>query len=1200
MELKQAQAIVNQAVYAQMGRYLSDVEQLIFAGAWQSQTYEQIAEAHGYSVKYLKDDSGRKFWKLLSQVLGETVSKNNFRSAIERLNQQQDNQILKDNQSFQDNQPIPASIPPRFSSTQIDWGEVIDVSQFYGRSAELTTLMQWITNDRCRVIALLGMGGIGKTALSVKLANQLLIISNIQDRNEFDFVIWRSLRNAPPLDNLLADLVPFLSSQQETQNNLDRFIHCLRSRRCLIILDNMETILQGSENAGQFRTGYEGYGELLRMVSESNHQSCVILTSREKPAEVAAFEGVDFKVRSLQLSGSQQAAQAILQAKGLIGSIEQKQELCDRYSNSPLAIKIVSTSIQDLFEGDIDEFLKQDTAIFNGIRRLLNQQFDRLSPLEKTIMYWLAINREWTTIAELYEDIIPAVSKSELLESLESLNWRSLIEKQSGSYTQQPVVMEYVTERLIEQLTIELTAVEFHLLVSYALIKTTVKEYVRESQIRLILQPIAQELLKTFRSIASLEQQILRILIELRRSETKQSGYGVGNLLNLCTYLQIDLTNYNFSALTIRHANLQRVNLHHVNFTDAELAQSTFAQASSAIYAITFNPDSTQLAVGGFDGQVRVWQISDGQPLKVLEHGYWVLAVAWSPDGKLLASGSQTIKIWDACTGMLLNTLQGHNGLVRSLTWSPDSKTLASSGDDQTVRLWDSQTGKDLKILHGHTQPVWSVDWSPDGKTLASGSSDQTVRLWDVSTGQLLKVLRVHTDWIRSVAWSPDGTILASSGNDQLIQLWNVESGQIVQTLQGQAKWVLSIAWSPDSKTLASGGNDHKIRLWDIETGQTLKTLQGHTNWVLSVAWSADGKLISSGSLDHSARFWDASTGQILKTLQGYTNIIWSVAWSPDGAILASGSNDGTVKLWDISTGKVLKMLQGHVNWAVSVVWSPDGRLIASGGFDQIIKLWDVETGTVVRTLQGFAEPAWSLAWSPDSRVLVSSSNDGTVKFWDISTGQMVKTLQGHTNWVRSMAWSPNGEMLASAGEDQTVRIWNSDGQVLQVWQEGNSCVRSIAWSPDGKFLASGGDDQQIRILDIETGQVLSAWPAHTNWIWSVVWSPDGTQLISSSADQTIKVWNSCSGQLLRTLQGHTGFVLSVAYRPTADAVPSEPMIASGSWDETIKLWNPQTGECLKMLRVARPYEGMNITGVTGITEAQKATLKALGAIERS
>jgi hypothetical protein len=289
----------------------------------------------------------------------------------------------------------------------------------------------------------------GKTALAAKVAAQV--------QHEFEYVIWRSLRNAPPLETLLGDLVAFVSDFQETSAEIGRLIHYLRSRRCLLILDNMETILEAG-HAGQFRNGYEGYGDLLRVLGEVAHSSCLILTSREKPSEIAASEGVELSVHSLRLSGSNEAARALLCAKGLTGDETQKQQLCDRYSNNPLAVKIVATSIQDLFDGEIGAFLQQDTFVFDGIRRLLDQQFERLSPLEKSIMYWLAINREGTEIAELESDMEPTVSRGKLLEALEALWGRALIEKatptllekQSSLYTQQPVVMEYVSELLIE------------------------------------------------------------------------------------------------------------------------------------------------------------------------------------------------------------------------------------------------------------------------------------------------------------------------------------------------------------------------------------------------------------------------------------------------------------------------------------------------------------------------------------------------------------------------------------------------------------------------------------------------------------------------------------------------------------------------------------------------------------------------------
>lgn len=264
----------------------------------------------------------------------------------------------------------------RIANKHQDWGEALDVSLFYGRTEELTTLVQWIVTDRCRLVTVLGMGGIGKTAIAAKVAAQI--------QYEFEYVIWRSLRNAPLLETLTCDLVAFVSDFQETSAEIGRLIHYLRSKRCLLILDNMETILEVGE-AGQFRSGYEGYGELLRVIGETAHSSCIILTSREKPAIIAASEGDKLPVRSLRLSGSPEAAHALLTAKGLMGDETQKQQLCDRYGNNPLAVKIVATSIRDLFDGEIREFLPQDTYVFNGIRRLLEQQFERLSPLEKSI-----------------------------------------------------------------------------------------------------------------------------------------------------------------------------------------------------------------------------------------------------------------------------------------------------------------------------------------------------------------------------------------------------------------------------------------------------------------------------------------------------------------------------------------------------------------------------------------------------------------------------------------------------------------------------------------------------------------------------------------------------------------------------------------------------------------------------------------------
>ena len=423
MEFEQALEVVKGAIARKIARTLTEVEVALLFGAWNNLTYDRIAERSGYSINYLQRDIGPKFWKIVSEALGRKVNKTNLRGILTHLD-------------------VPSATPQPQIQRSIDWGEAIDVASFQGRVEEIETFTQWIIQDRCRLIALVGMGGIGKSTLAAKVA-QLL-------QKQFQFVIWRSLRNAPLLDTLLSELVPFLSKQQDIQAKPERLLYWLQTHRCLVILDNQETILQAGNCAGYYQQDFTDYGELFQLLGEASHQSCILLTSREKSSKVALLENLNGAVRSLSVQGSRETSLAFIDSKQLVGTDAEKHQFCELYCCNPLLVKIVSASIQSLFDGEIAKFLQENTLVFNGIRRLLGQQFERLSPVEKTIMYLLAINREYTTIAELQTDIVPAISRATLLESLESLTWRSLIEKRSGEYTQQPVVMEYVTDCLMD------------------------------------------------------------------------------------------------------------------------------------------------------------------------------------------------------------------------------------------------------------------------------------------------------------------------------------------------------------------------------------------------------------------------------------------------------------------------------------------------------------------------------------------------------------------------------------------------------------------------------------------------------------------------------------------------------------------------------------------------------------------------------
>ncbi len=585
----------------------------------------------------------------------------------------------------------------------------------------------------------------------------------------------------------------------------------------------------------------------------------------------------------------------------------------------------------------------------------------------------------------------------------------------------------------------------------------------------------------------------------------------------------------------------------------------------------------------------HLWQLCHNEAA-TLQHPAEVLALAFSPDGKLLAaSGGGEVRLWETASGRVLHKFRGDAGEFARLAFSPDGRWLASTGSSHTIDLWDAVTGARLRGFEAGAAGFTNVAFAPDGKRLAAISDDGVVKLWDAASGRELRTLRVNGNG-RVLAFSPDGKWLA--GGERAITVWDAATGRVQLTLYLQ-RLVYTACFSPDSRWLVTPTD--VTRVYEVATGKEVIRLKGHYGWIYAVAFTPDGKYLATAGRDQIVKLWDTQSWEEATTIKGHSDDVTAISISRDGQWLASSGQDRTVKLWalpaqlkmsrmaessliipqvmsfrtggfypvvfapdgrsmlaavslrptatdarhgfevrwlDLATGALKLKITAEQSGAVlrAVAFTPDGNQFVTGNAAGVAQLWDGATGHEIRRFSGHRRDLFSVAVSPDGRRLATGAADGEVKLWDLTDGRELFSWRGHTGAIFSMAFAPDGATLATVALDLTLRLWDvATGRELSVYRPAARTLNHVLFTPDGRSLLLA-TDFGVSVWDIAAGHERQRLLGHAKAVnWSA-FSPDGKRLATASTDRTVRLWDWPGGQEMATFKTPEEYLLAVAF----------------------------------------------------------------------
>lgn len=1214
MDFEDISQLINQAALQHKGRPLKDVERLVLKGAWENQTYSAMANlGPGYSEDYLKKDVGPKLWRLLSELVDPhrqemKITKHNLRNVLQTWARDNQGQPSWDGARRLGDGPSAA-----LTVRDLPW---IDPSGIYCREADLAILAEWLqgrsSGEYGRLLLIWGLPGQGKTTLALYLALHL--------QDQFDQIGYLDLPDGVADTQVMAALTTWLcppgSLPPQDAIPIDWLMAQLTRRRCLLVIDHLESLFVPGQLAGTYAAHTEAIQLLLQRIATAQHHSTWLCLSQEKPADLALWLGP--RVRDYGLLDLPSTALPILLQKSgnVMAQPEDYQVLYQRYGGSPLVLQGLARLIQEVYQGHLPSFLAEPTVILPDlVRQNLATVLERISEPELGVLYWLAqAPLSLTTLAQVMISYPGTVVMQSLMGR--SLCW-GRVTNDSTQFDLPPLVRSMVLSQLLAVLVDELKQGELYWFHRLPLVTVTAPTTVQTQQRATLLEPLATQWRQGLSVEADLRMACDRLLHAVRHSPLATAGYGPANLLHLWGQLGVDLGRIDLSELALWQADLTQVNLQGANLSHVHLRDTALAMALQGPPVVLLSPEQDWLVVGDSQGQLLIWTITTGQlhqRLEIPEQPVAITTLALSPGAEMLAVGTASGAIWlwslvdpQPSPG---DGLSYHQFRVTALAFSPQGSGLASADQTGEICLWELASGVCHNHWQAHQELIHTLVFNPEGDRLLSSGEDQTTCLWSVPKGECQVSFRPRSiASVRAAGFFPPNPqsgqaelAFAAGYDDYGLVLWVVETGQPYWVQPTDIDGLLTLAVSPSGDYLAASRQDASLTLWPLAQDRAPRTLYPLPvpTWVLN--FSRNGDYLVSAS-DQGVQVWQVATAGLQRSFVSRTYPLTSLAFNKH--YLLTGHRDGGLRRWLMPTpgaqanptSQTPNSLMSHDQGGIkALAVSEAGGVWASAGNDQTLLVGQVANGKVVHRSY-LPSPLTLLHFSCDGEWLAGAREDGVISLWSVTTGSLLGEMdcrQGSSAALQFNRPGLSSPGLFSGGRDGMIWAWDLDYLSEKGMFRGHQRqVHSLALNSTGTCLASASYDGTVRWWDTTRETCLGTWLVPTDhWLHAVTIDAGDQVFAITSQTSQLAVWLVQTNQCCYQLRGHRQGIWLAMVMAKGDS----RFLVTASQDSEIRLWDLQRQICQQVWHPSLPYAGMDITGVNGLSLAATSLLSQLGA----